>query len=114
MKKIEYNLHNKNFVVILYFIFSEMRRKNTEKEERLSCFAKAMGHPTRIAILKFLASRTDSFFGDIHDVLPIAKSYGIATTHAAEKLRTDTRRDFPSKDEILHQSCKLGNSKRTV
>ena len=45
-----------------------------EEEERLACFARAMGHPTRIAILKFLASRTDCFFGDIHEVLPIAKA----------------------------------------
>jgi len=37
-------------------------------------FAKAMGHPTRIAILKFLASRNECFFGDIHEVLPISKA----------------------------------------
>ena len=45
-----------------------------EEEIRLAHFAKAMGHPTRIAILKFLASQADCFFGDIHDVLPIAKA----------------------------------------
>ena len=51
-----------------------MNRKNTEQEERLARFAKAMGHPTRIAILKFLASQDCCFFGDIHEVLPIAKA----------------------------------------
>ena len=51
-----------------------MKRKNTEQEEQLARFAKAMGHPTRIAILKFLASRNDCFFGDIHEVLPISKA----------------------------------------
>ena len=51
-----------------------MKRKYTEQEEQLARFAKAMGHPTRIAILKFLASRNDCFFGDIHEVLPIAKA----------------------------------------
>ena len=51
-----------------------MKKKHTEQEERLARFAKAMGHPTRIAILKFLASRNECFFGDIHEVLPIAKS----------------------------------------
>ena len=51
-----------------------MKKKYTEQEERLARFAKAMGHPTRVAILKFLASRTDCFFGDIHEVLPIAKA----------------------------------------
>ena len=51
-----------------------MKRKHTEQEERLARFAKAMGHPTRIAILKFLASQDSCFFGDIHEVLPIAKA----------------------------------------
>ena len=51
-----------------------MKKRFTEQEEQLARFAKAMGHPTRIAILKFLASRNDCFFGDIHEVLPIAKA----------------------------------------
>ena len=51
-----------------------MRKKNTEQEERLARFAKSMGHPTRIAILNFLASQDCCFFGDIHEVLPIAKA----------------------------------------
>jgi len=54
--------------------FLKMNKKNTEQEERLARFAKAMGHPTRIAILKFLASQDCCFFGDIHEVLPIAKA----------------------------------------
>lgn len=37
-------------------------------------FAKAMGHPARIAILEFLAGRDCCFFGDIHDELPISKA----------------------------------------
>ena len=44
----------------------------TLEQERLARFAKAMGHPTRIAILNFLAQRSECFFGDIHEVLPIA------------------------------------------
>ena len=51
-----------------------MKNRYTEYEECLARFAKAMGHPARIAILKFLASQKDCFFGDIHDVLPIAKA----------------------------------------
>lgn len=51
-----------------------MVKKYTHKEEQLARFAKAMGHPARIAILKFLASQSCCFFGDIHDVLPIAKA----------------------------------------
>jgi len=51
-----------------------MTKKYTEQEEKIARFAKAMGHPTRIAILKFLASQKSCFFGDIHEVLPIAKA----------------------------------------
>ena len=49
-------------------------KKYTEQEEQLARFAKALGHPARIAILKFLASQENCFFGDIHEVLPIAKA----------------------------------------
>ncbi len=51
-----------------------MTKKYTQQEEQLARFAKAMGHPARIAILKFLASQESCFFGDIHEVLPIAKA----------------------------------------
>lgn len=46
----------------------------TAEQERLARFAKAMGHPTRVAILCFLAQRNECFFGDINEVLPIAKA----------------------------------------
>ena len=51
-----------------------MKRTHSEQEEQIARFAKAMGHPTRIAILRFLASQDCCFFGDIHEVLPIAKA----------------------------------------
>ncbi len=51
-----------------------MKKKYTESQEQTARFAKAMGHPARIAILQFLASQPCCFFGDIHDVLPIAKA----------------------------------------
>ena len=51
-----------------------MKNDFTEQEQRLARFAKAIGHPTRVAILKFLASQDCCFFGDIHEVLPIAKA----------------------------------------
>lgn len=50
------------------------KKKYTQEEEQLARFAKALGHPARIAILKFLASQDCCFFGDIHEVLPIAKA----------------------------------------
>lgn len=46
----------------------------TEHEEQIARFAKAMGHPARMAILRFLASQQSCFFGEIHEVLPIAKA----------------------------------------
>ena len=45
-----------------------------ENNEQRARFAKALGHPTRIAILRFLANRTTCYFGDIFDELPIAKA----------------------------------------
>ncbi|MCB9017297.1 MAG: metalloregulator ArsR/SmtB family transcription factor [Paludibacteraceae bacterium] len=45
-----------------------------ENNEQIARFAKALGHPTRIAILRFLANRTTCYFGDIFDELPIAKA----------------------------------------
>lgn len=52
----------------------QMKKEYTSEEEQLAKFAKALGHPARIAILKFLASQESCFFGDIHEVLPIAKA----------------------------------------
>ena len=47
-----------------------MVRKNySEEQEKMARFAKAMGHPARIAILQFLASQECCFFGDIHEEL---------------------------------------------
>ena len=42
--------------------------------ETLAGFAKALGHPARIAIMKFLAKQNTCYFGDIHEELPIAKA----------------------------------------
>ena len=50
------------------------KKAYTGQEEQIARFAKAMGHPARMAILRFLASQESCFFGDIHDVLPIAKA----------------------------------------
>ena len=37
-------------------------------------FAKALGHPVRVAILQMLAGQTCCYHGDMSEVLPIAKS----------------------------------------
>lgn len=44
------------------------------RQEQLARFAKAMGHPARIAILQFLAKQETCYFGDINEELPIAKA----------------------------------------
>ncbi|MFA6812812.1 MAG: winged helix-turn-helix domain-containing protein [Bacteroidaceae bacterium] len=46
----------------------------TEKQIRIARFAKALSNPARIVILEFLAKQNQCFFGDIDDVLPIAKA----------------------------------------
>ncbi len=49
-------------------------KRYTTDQEQIARFAKAMGHPTRMAILAFLAKQDSCFFGDIHEELPIAKA----------------------------------------
>ena len=44
------------------------------EEEQIARYMKAMGHPARIAILRFLEQQDTCFFGEIHEVLPIAKA----------------------------------------
>jgi DNA-binding transcriptional ArsR family regulator len=45
-----------------------------EGTEVLARFAKALGHPTRIAILKHLENQSCCFTGDLVDVFPLAQS----------------------------------------
>ena len=44
------------------------------KEQDLANFAKAIAHPARIAILKFLAQKNECICGEIVDILPLAQS----------------------------------------
>ena len=63
--------------VILRTIFDkkmENDKNYTIKQEQLARFAKALGHPARIAIMQFLAKQETCYFGDIHEELPIAKA----------------------------------------
>lgn len=46
----------------------------TDKQVMLAHFAKALGHPARIAIMDFLARQDVCYFGDIQEELPIAKA----------------------------------------
>lgn len=44
------------------------------KTEELAKFAKALSHPTRIAILNHLENQSCCFTGDLVDVFPLAQS----------------------------------------
>ena len=48
--------------------------KYQENTKSLARFAKALGHPTRIAILKHLEKQSCCFTGDLVEVFPLAQS----------------------------------------
>lgn len=52
----------------------EEKKEYTATQEQLARFAKALGHPARIAIMHFLTKQETCYFGDIHEELPIAKA----------------------------------------
>lgn len=43
-------------------------------QEEMAKFAKALGHPTRLEILRLLSTKSCCFTGDLVGVLPIAQS----------------------------------------
>ena len=45
-----------------------------ENIKQMARFAKALGHPTRLLILKYLDNQSCCFTGDLVEVLPIAQS----------------------------------------
>lgn len=51
--------------------------KKTEfsiNDQEISSFAKALSHPARLAILRYLAEQNSCICGDIVDALPLAQS----------------------------------------
>ena len=52
----------------------ETPNKEMVNQEQLARFAKALGHPTRIAIVQFLIKQKECYFGRIWEELPIAKA----------------------------------------
>ncbi len=51
-----------------------MEREYSNKDELISRYAKALGHPARVLIVGFLASQRECYFGELHDVLPLSKA----------------------------------------
>lgn len=47
---------------------------DADADERLAALCKAMGHPHRVHILRFLAHQQACFAGEIADQLPVAAS----------------------------------------
>lgn len=48
--------------------------QGAEADEELAAFAKALGHPARVQIVRLLTRRTACVCGDIVDELPLAQS----------------------------------------
>ncbi len=46
----------------------------SQETEELSRFAKALGHPTRLIILKYLSDQSCCYTGDLVEMLPLAQS----------------------------------------
>jgi len=83
-------------------------KKYTLEQEQIARFAKAMGHPARMAILEFLAKQ--DCFRRYSRRTPYRKSDGFAASERAKRGRFDTRRDRNAESEILYQSRELENS----
>lgn len=48
--------------------------ESPEHSKQLARYAKALAHPTRLAILEYLSQQTCCFTGDLVDVFPLAQS----------------------------------------
>lgn len=46
----------------------------TDEKKKIARYAKAMGHPVRIYVLRLLTKQACCYSGDLSDDLPIAKS----------------------------------------
>lgn len=46
----------------------------TDKQKQTARYAKALGHPVRVAILQMLSKQACCYHGDMSEILPVAKS----------------------------------------
>ena len=67
-----------------------------------------------MAILAFLANQESCFFGDIHEVLPIAKGNRFSTFERTERSWLNSRRNRNAKSTILYQPGKLGTRTKVI
>ena len=50
-----------------------MKIEITHEQEKIARIAKALSHPTRVAIMYFLAHQQECYFGAIHEIFNISK-----------------------------------------
>ena len=84
----------------------------TVEQEQIARFAKAMGHPARMAILAFLANQESCFFGDIHEVLPIAKA--TVSQHLKELKEAGLIQGEIETPKVRYQPGKLGTRTKVI
>lgn len=46
----------------------------TDEQKQIARFAKALGHPVRVAIVQMLLTQECCYHGDMSEVIPVAKS----------------------------------------
>ena len=46
----------------------------TDKQKQTARYAKALGHPVRVAILQMLSKQACCYHGDMSEILPVAQS----------------------------------------
>lgn len=63
------------------------RDEFNKKENEIAAFAKAIGHPARVSILKEIAKREECICGEIVEVLPLAQS--TVSQHLKELLKAE-------------------------
>ncbi len=64
----------KAIVILRYNMGATKSDEFSVRENRIARYAKALGHPARVAILRILASRQTCVCGDIVDELPLSQS----------------------------------------
>ncbi len=65
---------NRIFAIYIYNMAINKKGEFLTDEISLSDFARTLGHPARIAILKTLAEREECICGEIVEILPLAQS----------------------------------------
>ncbi|CAG0993982.1 putative HTH-type transcriptional regulator YgaV [Burkholderiales bacterium] len=53
---------------------SVKQTETMQLDAELAAFCKAMGHPARLALLRFLSRHETCFFGDFSEIVPLSAS----------------------------------------